>query len=79
MSIKEMPLEFRIQLHKELITYGIIPSCLNCIHTDNTGVRVGSTIKATDPQNVMCEKFKVQPPLQIVACGCPDWVEGIPF
>lgn len=79
MSIKTMPLEFRIELHKELICHGIIPSCLNCLHTDRTGVRVAATIKPTDPQNVMCEKFNCQPPLQIVVCGCPDWIEGIPF
>lgn len=74
-----MPLAQRIELHRELIIHGIVPSCLNCIHTDHGSVRAGSTIKPTDEKHVTCEKYNMQPPLQIVVCGCPDWAEGIPF
>ena len=74
-----MPLDVRIELHKELVLHAILPSCLNCLHTDRHGVRIMATIKPTDPQDVHCEKYNAKPPLQVIVVGCAGWEQGIPF
>lgn len=79
MAIKDMPLDFRIQLHKELITHAIVPTCLNCAHTDDDAYRVTAPIRPRDFAPVICGKYKVQVPIQVVVVGCADWVQGIPF
>lgn len=79
MAIKDMPLAFRIELHRELIIHAIVPTCLNCAHTDGAAHRVTAPVQPKDYAPVICEKYKIQPPIQVVMVGCPAWVQGIPF
>jgi hypothetical protein len=79
MSIKDMPIAFRVDLHKELIVHGIVPSCLTCEHTD-VEPKARMHAKIGLPQGELtCGKYNAKPPLQVVASGCVSWVQGIPF
>lgn len=79
-TIKEQPIAFRILLHKELIDHGILPSCLNCEHSNTDGkMTVWSPPKPTDPERVGCNLYKQFPPLSVVVVGCENYRQAVPF
>ena len=64
-TIKRLPLEHRIALHRELIETGVLPSCANCVNM-------------ADGQ-LVCLKYNATPPLEVLSVGCIAWEQTIPF
>jgi hypothetical protein len=54
------------EMHKKMITNGLLSSCINCMHWSGM-------------KTEMCEKFKTRPPLTVIVYGCPEWEHEIPF
>jgi len=52
-------------IHKELINHGTFHSCYNCEHWD---------IEAK-----VCSKYLAVPPVRVIALGCEEWMQDIPF
>lgn len=79
--IKDFPVAFRVQLHKDLLSSGILPSCINCVssNTEQVSLLIHTAAKISDPATFFCNKFNAVPPIRVAVCGCDAWEQGIPF
>jgi len=64
-SIEKWSPEYMHMLTKKLIKERIITTCLNC---DNF-----------DKEQEICKLASQRPPASVIASGCVQWVEGLPF
>lgn len=55
----------RQQLIWFLEDHGVVRNCLNCEHFS--------------PSREICTRWDQRPPAHIIARGCPDWEQEIPF
>lgn len=55
----------RLAVTISLQSQGMITTCVTCEHYDES--------------SWTCKLFKQQPPPKIVASGCGEWSEGLPF
>jgi hypothetical protein len=61
-----------VESQKDQIRLGNWQTCLNCLHRDP------SLTAATDT-DVRCNRFNAKPPASVIAVGCFEWTEEIPF
>jgi len=55
----------RIEFQERIIRSQNWTTCLNCEYWEGEAKR--------------CSQFNVQPPLEVIVVGCPEWLGEIPF
>jgi hypothetical protein len=60
--------EAKVKSQEELIKLGIWSTCLNCEHK-----------RRPKGPPLHCARFKADPPPEVIAVGCFEWTEEIPF
>jgi hypothetical protein len=76
-GLKALPVEVRSRLHADLVDYALFPSCMNCEHNaKHIGKFDPKYSKAPD---TWCSQYNAVPPIEVIVCGCPGWIQAIPF
>lgn len=60
-------------MQRLLARSGHIITCMNCEHWSDGRLPLGA------PKPVGCTKFGAVPPPDVIAFGCPEWDQVIPF
>ena len=74
-AMNELFAEQRIEFQNRMIRAGHWQSCIKC---EFWQANVKPVKRDTEDPEV-CSKYNARPPAHVIACGCPDYFEDIPF